>query len=46
MVDTLKKAGGNVRCTIYPEAGHDSWTVTYDNPEFYKRLLSHRKAAR
>ncbi len=46
MVGTLKKAGGNVRFTIYPEAGHDSWTVTYDNPEFYKWLLSHRKGAR
>jgi predicted peptidase len=39
LVDALKACGGNVRFTIYPEAGHDSWTETYDNPEFYTWLL-------
>jgi len=39
LVDTLKAAGGNVRFTVYPEAGHDSWTETYDNPELYAWLL-------
>jgi len=28
MVDELKKNGGNPKLTIYPEAGHDSWTET------------------
>ena len=42
MVDALKKAGGNVKFTIYPEAGHDSWTETYNNPEVYKWLLEQK----
>lgn len=40
MVDALKKNGGEPKFTIYPEAGHDSWTATYDNPEFYEWLLA------
>ncbi len=43
MVDALKAAGGDVRFTVYPEAGHDSWTETYNNPELYTWLLSHRR---
>ncbi len=39
MVEALKRAGGNVRFTIYPEAGHDSWTQTYDNTELYAWFL-------
>ena len=31
MVEAIKTAGGkNVKLTIYPDAGHDSWTQTYD----------------
>ena len=41
MVEAMKQAGGNVRFTVYPEAGHDSWTETYNNPEVYTWLLSH-----
>ncbi len=43
MVAALNRAGGDVRLTIYPEAVHDSWTETYDNPKLYEWLLSHRK---
>ncbi|MFW5860801.1 MAG: prolyl oligopeptidase family serine peptidase [Spirochaetota bacterium] len=43
MVDELKKLGGNVRYTVYPDAGHDSWTRTYNNPELYKWFLEHRR---
>jgi len=42
MVDALRKNGGEPKLTIYPEAGHDSWTETYDNPEFYKWLLAQK----
>ncbi len=45
IVDDLKQCGGNVQLTIYPEAGHDSWTETYNNPEFYEWLLEHRRKA-
>lgn len=42
MVDAVRRAGGRVQFTVYPEAGHDSWTATYNNPEVYDWLLSHR----
>jgi predicted peptidase len=45
MVDALKKAGGDVQLTVYPEAQHDSWTETYNNPKLYEWFLSHRKNA-
>ena len=43
MVAALKKIGGNIKFTIYPEAGHDSWTETYNNPELYGWFLKHEK---
>jgi len=44
MIDVLKKADlTDVKLTIYPEAGHDSWSETYNNPELYDWLLSHRR---
>ncbi len=43
MVTALRKAGSNVKFTIYPEAGHDSWTETYNNPELYEWFLRHKK---
>lgn len=46
MVRALYELGCDARLTIYPEAGHDSWTETYNNPELYKWLLSKRKAAK
>ncbi len=43
MVDAVNAAGGQAKLTVYPEAGHDSWTETYNNPEFYTWLLSQSK---
>jgi predicted peptidase len=43
MVESLKKAGGDVQLTVYPEAQHDSWTETYNNPKLYDWFLSHRR---
>lgn len=42
MVRALREAGGDVRFTVYPDAGHDAWSETYANPEVYDWLLSHR----
>jgi len=39
MVDALKKEGSDVTFTIYPEANHNSWTETYNNPELYSWFL-------
>jgi len=42
MIQLLKKFGNEeAKLTIYPDAGHNSWTVTYDNPELYQWFLSH-----
>ncbi len=43
MVKALKQCGADVRFTLYPEAKHDSWTETYNNPELYAWFLSHTK---
>jgi predicted peptidase len=44
MVAALRECGGNVRFTVYPDAGHDSWTPTYANPELYSWFLSHPRS--
>ena len=46
MVDAINEAGGDAKLTIYPDAGHDSWTETYENPEFYEWLLSQRRSGK
>jgi predicted peptidase len=42
MVEAVNAAGGDAKMTVYPEADHDSWTATYDNPQLYEWFLSHR----
>lgn len=42
MVDAYKRLGNTARLTVYPEAGHDSWTASYDQPELYQWLLKQR----
>jgi predicted peptidase len=43
LVNVLEACGGNVRFTVYPDAGHDCWTRTYNNPELYEWFLQHRR---
>jgi predicted peptidase len=43
MVDALRACGSSVRFTVYPDADHDSWTETYDNPELYEWFLQHTR---
>ena len=42
IVAALKKLGSDVKFTVYPEAGHDSWSETYDNPALYEWLLDQK----
>jgi predicted peptidase len=42
LVDVLKEHRGNVKFTVYPDAEHDSWTQTYENPELYDWLLEQK----
>ena len=39
MVRALRKLGNEARLTMYPEAGHDAWTETYNNPALYEWFL-------
>ena len=43
MVEALEKVGAPIKLTVYPEAGHDSWTETYENPALYDWLLGQRR---
>ena len=43
MVEAVKTMNPEVLFTIYPDKLHDSWTITYDNPELYEWLLKHKK---
>jgi len=45
MVEALKRLGvKNVKLTVYPNADHNSWTETYNNPEFYEWLLKQKRS--
>lgn len=47
LVQTLKKIGAtDVQLTVYPEAGHDSWTEAYNNPKLFEWFLQHTRPAR
>ncbi len=43
LVDALQALDAPVKFTVYPEAEHDSWTETYNNPELYKWFLQHER---
>jgi predicted peptidase len=44
MVNAMRRVGAqNVQLTVYPEAEHDSWTETYDNPKLYQWFMEHRR---
>ncbi|NEU07875.1 prolyl oligopeptidase family serine peptidase [Flavihumibacter sp. R14] len=40
LVKRLQEFGSDVKFTLYPDAGHDSWTATYQNQQLYDWLLS------
>lgn len=44
MVQAMKVAQcEDVKFTIYPEAQHDAWTETYNNPALYEWFLKHAR---
>jgi len=44
MVAAFKRAGcTDIELTVYPEAGHDSWTQAYNNPKLYEWFLKHAR---
>ena len=44
MVDAFKRAGvTDIQLTVYPEAGHDSWTEAFNTAGLYDWLLKHHR---
>ena len=43
MVDAVTEKRGKPRLTVYPEAGHDSWTEPYNNPQFFEWLWAQKR---
>lgn len=43
MVDAIKPYNPGVKFTIYPDAPHDCWTVTYNNDSLYTWLLAQKR---
>jgi len=44
LVDAVQAKGGEkIKLTVYPDLEHDSWTVTYENPELYRWLLEQKR---
>lgn len=45
MVNAINSQGGSAKLTVYPDAYHDSWTVTYENQQLYDWFLKHRRSS-
>jgi len=43
VVNELKRLNGNVKFSIYPEAGHNSWDSAFAEPEFLSWLFTFKK---
>lgn len=45
MTNAFMRAGcKDVKLTVYPDAGHDSWTRAYEEPDIWNWFLAHRRA--
>lgn len=43
MVDALKKAGADVKYTLYPDANHNSWDAAFAEPTLMNWLFTQKK---
>ncbi|NQX41189.1 prolyl oligopeptidase family serine peptidase [Pedobacter steynii] len=43
MVEALRHHNPAVKFTVYPDAGHDSWTAAYNTDSLYTWMLSQKK---
>ena len=43
MIDAAKPYNKEVKFTVYPETGHDSWVEAYNNDSLYTWLLAHKR---
>lgn len=45
LVQAITACGGQVRFTVYPEAGHDSWSQAYATEELYTWMLQQSRSS-
>lgn len=45
MAEAMARAHGDMRTTIYPDAGHDSWSAAYADTAFYAWLFAQKRTA-
>lgn len=43
MVEAIQKAGGSAKVTLYPDADHNSWDATFDDPDYLVWLFTKKK---
>jgi predicted peptidase len=43
LTEAVKKGGGTVTYTEYPDVGHDSWTAAFSDPKTWDWLFAQRK---
>ena len=43
MTGALRRIGNEPKLTIYPEAGHDSWTEAYNDPKLFEWFLRQKR---
>ena len=43
MIETMRKAGGHPKLTLYPGGDHDAWTATFNSPEVFAWLFAQRR---
>jgi predicted esterase len=46
MIKAVKQYNPGAKLTLYPDAGHDSWTTTYNNDSVYTWMLAQKKTVR
>lgn len=43
MIDAYRRIGNQAKLTVYPDAGHDSWSAAYADPALFEWLLQQRR---
>lgn len=43
MIDAYRRIGNSPKLTVYPDAGHDSWSAAYADPQLFDWLRQQRR---
>ncbi len=45
MIQAIRQAGGSPSVTLYPDLGHDIWTITYNDEQLYTWMFAQNRAS-